>query len=311
MQTIEKFSSCKTEKIDILFLAASSSMRAYECVKFFEHMNYPIEKVVILCFDRSMPDKSDKDYEEYMKYSLININKTIIDCQGEEIDLTGISLDSSKRIAVDITGLSIPDLFRLFFILKEVNDINEIQTFYTEPKYYNFKQGMFDVYEYLQEERKYRAIDEYFTSGTDGKEILAIFLGFDRLTSTIVKEEVNPYETIILNGFPSVSPKLKEISLLNNYELILSLGDPDIYNVKAHNPFSAYNALEDIRKKHTNELINICVLGSKPMALGACLYALDNKENIKVSYAYPKKYGKRITEGYAKTWHYEIAFQKK
>lgn len=58
---------------------------------------------------------------------------------------------------------------------------------------------------------RYRALDEFYISGDDGRELLTIFLGFDRMTSSMVKEAVDPIETVLVNGFPSMSPKLKDV----------------------------------------------------------------------------------------------------
>lgn len=57
---------------------------------------------------------------------------------------------------------------------------------------------------------------------------------------------------------------------------------------QANNPFSAYNTLVEIKDSNTDKLLDICVLGSKPMALGACLFALRNPQIVKVSYPFPK-----------------------
>lgn len=49
---------------------------------------------------------------------------------------------------------------------------------------------------------------------------------------------------------------------------------------QANNPFSAYNTLVEIKDSNTDKLLDICVLGSKPMALGACMFALRNPRSF-------------------------------
>jgi len=63
---------------------------------------------------------------------------------------------------------------------------------------------------------------------------------------------------------------------------------------KANNPFEIYNLLQGIKIKTPNNFINIAPLGTKPMALGACLFALHNPA-VRIIYplpdAYESKYG--------------------
>jgi hypothetical protein len=112
---------------------------------------------------------------------------------------------------------------------------------------------------------------------------------------------------VVINGFPSYVPKLKDISLLSNYSLLTSSIDYEHkFFAKANNPFSAYNVLCDIRSKYKDFLMNICVLGTKPMALGACIFALKNLEDVKVTYPYPQNYLSRTTVDSTKSWHYVV-----
>ena len=309
MEPIENSVDIKASKIDYFLMAANSSSRGYKSITYLDKENVEIDNVIVLDYKYLAPNASDERYQDYYNYSKTSYKTLVLNCIEKDIQLASLSIKNEDNVVIDITGFSIHELFRVIYILNVVKEVKKIHALYTEPKFYCFKQGMLDAYEYLLDERKYRAIDEFYNSGTSNKEVLAIFLGFDRLTSTLVKDEVNPSSIALINGFPSMSPKLKDISLLNNYELITQLEQPDIYNVTVNNPFSAYNALESIFRKYPNDLINICVLGSKPMALGACLFALDHKESIKVSYAHSSNYGQNITVGDSRTWHYVLEFQ--
>ncbi|MDD4494872.1 MAG: hypothetical protein PHV32_11110 [Eubacteriales bacterium] len=292
--------------LDFLIMAASSNVRSYKSLEFIGQKGTDINNIIMLDFTESSPTQDSPYFNDYHAYSKMGIHITTISCDQNSINFDSLGISENSKIAIDITGLNIPSLYRIIFILSEVFGINQLHIFYTEPQFYVFEQGMLDAYEYLIGDRKYNVIEEYFNSGENNKEVLVIFLGFDRMTSSMVKDEVNPSITYLINGFPSTSPKLKDISLLNNYELIKKI-TPQIYNTKANNPFSAYNILSEIQRKHLNELLNICVLGSKPMALGSCLFVLHNKLNVKLSYAFQKGFKERISEGAATTWHYEIS----
>ena len=304
MESLQDYLKCCD--LEFIILGASSNIRSYKSLDIIANSKISVSDIIVLDFVDFAPKKESPYYEDYYSYKCLDLPITTLLCEQDNICLDLLSLSKNSKVAIDITGLNIPALYKIFFILSEVLGINDFQVFYTEPQFYIFEQGMLDAYDYLIGDRKYNVIEEYFNSGENDKEVLVLFLGFDRMTSTMVKEEVNPSTTYLVNGFPSTSPKLKDISLLNNYELIKKI-TPQIYNTKANNPFSAYNVLSEIQRKHPNELINVCVLGSKPMALGTCLFALHNKSQVKLSYAFPKGFKERISEGTATTWHYKVA----
>jgi len=75
---------------------------------------------------------------------------------------------------------------------------------------------------------------------------------------------------------------------------------------QANHPFSAYNTLTEIKSNNKNKILDICVLGTKPMALGACLFALNNSSHTKVSYPYPVEYRPQISIEAADIWWYGV-----
>lgn len=293
----------KELKIDKFIVAASGDERAYSSVAEMLKNGFRIENLVVFKFERQCVAPDDPMYDAYNQYSSFPIPTTEMYFKSDLIALDSADFDG-KNVVVDITGFSIPNLFRMLFVMKEILSIRKLHMVYTEPKYYIFGGDTFGSYSYFIGEREYRALDEFYISGDDGRELLTIFLGFDRMTSSIVKEAVDPIETVLVNGFPSMSPKLKDVSLLNNKELVSVLGRP-AFSVKTNNPFSAYNALQRIQKDHPDTLINVCVLGTKAMALGAGIYALQNK-NVKISYAYTKKCAASISRGISNMWYYCI-----
>ena len=76
----------------------------------------------------------------------------------------------------------------------------------------------------------------------------------------------------------------------------------------ANNPFDTYNLLCKILKDCGDTLLNICTIGSKPMALGACLFALEHKQDVKVTYPFYKKTKFDVLEQEGKMWRYGVAF---
>lgn len=291
----------KALHIDKLILAASGDERAYNSVSTLLKNGFKIDSIVVLKFESQCVAPDSPTYTAYSQYSNFSIPTTVIFLEGDVIALDPKDFEGNN-VVVDITGFSIPNLFRMLFVMKEMLMIQKMHILYTEPQHYIFGSDTFGSYSYFIGEREYRALDEFFISGDSGKELLTIFLGFDRMTSSIVKEEVDPIETVLVNGFPSMSPKLKDISLLNNKEIIATVGRPK-YSVKTNNPFSAYNTLQKIQNDHPGILINVCVLGTKTMALGVGVYALKNN-NVKISYAYTKEHASSISKGVSNMWYY-------
>ena len=48
--------------------------------------------------------------------------------------------------------------------------------------------------------------------------------------------------------------------------------------VEANNPFESYNIFEELSEIYCKQCIDIVPLESKPMALGACLYAIEHSD---------------------------------
>jgi hypothetical protein len=75
---------------------------------------------------------------------------------------------------------------------------------------------------------------------------------------------------------------------------------------KANNPFDTYNLLQSIKEQaETNTFINIAPLGPKPMALGACLFALHNPD-VRIIYPLPENYEKKYSDDCWNSWVYNF-----
>jgi hypothetical protein len=280
-----------------------------------------IENIVLFDYEKLRPKTKDINgkqtpnfkvlVENYNKYSSYNptVKYSCIEADDDVNYLARMTLSEDTMIGIDITGFTVPDVFRALYILKEIKKVRSLYVYYTEPQHYIFKEDIFNTYEHLSGERTYKPVPEFFTVGSYEKELLVFFLGFDLYVSDYIYEKALPHEAVAINGFPAYLPKLKDISLLNNYSLLTSNIDNDHrFYARANNPFSAYNTLCDIREQYPDYLMNVCVLGTKPMALGACLFTLENRHNVKVTYPYPQQYAPNTTEAHTKSWYYIINF---
>lgn len=250
-------------------------------------------------------------YDEFKEISTTKLSKLE---DAETIrELCKLGIKADDKIALDITGFSIPNIYKIMHALKYVIKVKHIDVFYTEPKFYIYEEGYFDSYHKDIGERNCSPILGYYNAGRDEKEILTIFLGFDGGLADLVyfklgEEGKEILQTLVVNGFPSYTAKLKDVSLFNNEDLINKLERENVFYAAANNPFETYNLLCTILKKYKGTLLNLCTIGSKPMALGTCLFALDNLEEVKVTYPFYEKKKFDIDEEPGKIWKYSIDF---
>lgn len=306
---MEKLDAVPVETdIDIFIMAASIDNRCYAVFENLLSSGTVINRVIILDYAKARPVDSSPQYRDYYKLcGRSNVEYILCDddgCDCEYISRTSFAPDA--RVFIDITSISVPDIFRLFYVIKEFHDLETIDVVYAEPKYYNYFNGLYYAYEKDIVEREYSPLTEYFTSAVSRDVMLVCFLGFERLISKYIHERKEHADVIAINGFPAYYPKLKDISLEHNYELISTIGTDCVRYAQANNPFSAYNALTEIKEKNADKLLDICVLGSKPMALGACMFALRNPDIVKVSYPFPKTHRIHTSIEVSDVWRYRI-----
>lgn len=308
MDRIEQLSSDTV--IDILLLSASVDRRGYMSLAKLHAKSIQPQRIIVFDYAKFRPNKDDTDaWDAY--YSLSGSESVqYVTCNGLEDDcsfLSEMSIDPNSSVYLDMTCFSIPDVFRIIFVLKECLSFSCFNVIYTEPKYYYYQNGIDFTYEQHLGELDYKPILEYFTSAVSRDVILVCFLGFDRYISKYIYDRKEHSDVVPINGFPAFYPKLKDISLQHNYELLSTLGHGCVKYAQANDPFSAYNTLTAIKSKHPDALLDLCVLGSKPMALGASIFALKNQKQVKVSYPFPTQYCNHTTLDAAHTWVYRFA----
>jgi len=303
----------KKDSFDIFLLAGGSDYRAYEILRIMKSEDVSINKILLFAFQERIQgiDTSDA-YYNYLKIGFSNILPIHCSIKEPNSCLDGlISLESeiltAKKIALDISCFTKPFFFYLIKLFKERFKIHRITVFYTEPQSYLFPRGIFSSYRSSTGPLTILEIPGFTGYEARGdKRVLVILLGFDGDLSKEINEDISPSETLVVNGFPSYAPKFKDISLIAN-EKLTSDKDVQIIFSKANNPFDVFNLLESIKNKKHNDrsFINIAPLGTKPMALGVCLFALYYPE-VRVVYPLPETYEKITTDNCWNSWRYLI-----
>jgi len=224
-------------------------------------------------------------------------------------------------IGIDISCIPVPQFFLLLKIIACYNA--EIYVYYTEPIRYIMNEGIFESYFSTKGPITTKQITGFsgITVNNENNSVdrtLFCMLGFDNDLLPTVIQEAAPLKIVTINGFPSFYPKFKDISLTNNEKVLngsnfvnkleKSNRQTNYVYVEANNPFDAYNTLEELKQNYKNNCIDIVPLGTKPMALGACLYAINNND-VRVVFPFPEEYANTTSEESKNTWEYIINTQ--
>lgn len=306
MTDLSSQSKITTPTFDYFFVAGGSDFRAYEALKTLASNNSEIKDVLLFEFT----ERNIANTTQYYSYSSLPYKFTSVKCSIKapsecikNFGAQGITLSPNDKVAIDISCFTKPYFFVLLKYLRDHIKLNSITVYYTEPKSYIFAGSLLKSYHSTSGPLSVMEVpgfpgEEHRTS----KKILVVLLGFDGELSSFITEEVSPDKTIVINGFPGYFPKFKDISLINNEKLVT---EADIKYARANNPFEIFNLLASLKCSYENSFLNIAPLGTKPMALGACLFAINNP-TVRVIYPLPEKYESVTTDSCWNTWSYHI-----
>lgn len=296
-------------ELDYFILASGSDSRAYEVLSKVSSKEGNKVKVIIVHFNERLQDKhGDDDLFNYKKYKIDQ--EVFCEIKNPSSSLEELEVNdfhSASNVGIDISCFTKPYFYYIIKLLKERFGVLRLSVFYTEPRSYLFPQGLFSLFHTSTGPLSVEEIPGYSgQEDRDSKRKLIILLGFDGDLSAEINEAVSPSETVVVNGFPSYSPKFKDISLIANERLVTDKSNIKVEYARANNPFEVYNLLESLKRRGENAaFINVAPLGTKPMALGACLFALHNPD-VRVVYPIPEKYEDKYSDACWNSWRYEL-----
>ena len=311
MDVVEDNSNCLDEGYDCFIAAAGSDYRAYQMLGQFEKHSIHLEHFFLFDFEERLEDLPQEDIEAYNSYESFGFKPDIIKCSimdpssciKSHLALKN-NLSPDNHIAIDISCFTKPYFFSIIKYLKEQIGVKLVTIFYTEPMSYIFNYGN---YHSGHGQLSVMEVPGYPGLNTRTKEnVLVILLGFEGELSSFITEDVASDKTILVNGFPAYSQSFKDLSIIKNETLLGNVGTKIKY-VKANNPFETFNLLEILKNEYPNAFFNIAPLGSKPMALGACLFSLLD-ESVRIVYPLPEIYAHKTTKECNYSWSYEISF---
>lgn len=311
----------KHDKLDLLLIALErGEPRGLKSIRLLEEKKIDVDALIVFDYndDSEFVDKilSGISILKNAKISIMTCKKENYEKCFFEMKKKVPVLNNGSVVAIDISCIPIP---HFFLILKYLhNFLNEINIYYTEPVRYIMNEGIFKSYFSTKGPIAVKEIIGYsgISAQTQSSErILICILGFDNdLLPTVIQESA-PKGVVAVNGFPSFHPKFKDISMANNEKVLngssfagkLERNDnlTNFIYAEANNPFEAYNTLLELTKKYEKYCIDIVPLGSKPMALGVCLYSIKHND-VRVVFPFPQEYANTISEESKTTWEYII-----
>ena len=304
--------------VDTFISSISNEDRYIRGFNLLSENNVSIHNKILFYYDQVL-NISDREKTEAAFDKAFNIDtgdkKLYVDMYEEAdgvqsfIDYFDSNSDQfeNKNILIDLSVMVKP-YFLLLLKHLSVKRVRRIGFIYTEPVTYfrddplsgvpeaALTTGAHDTREVPSFSGKYAPLK---------KQVLVVLLGFEGNRVMSVSNDINPERTIPVNGFPSFQPKFKDLSILNNREL---LKDDAIFKnlefAPAYDPFETKNTLNELYNKYSaDHNFTIAHLGSKPMALGAGFFALEHTD-CRIIYPYPQDYFPKSSYGWSKSWLY-------
>lgn len=307
-------------------IAVNDEERSIEAIKKLHNKNVQIKTLLVVNYfyeDAKLVGVVTKRLPKYESaIQCINVDMyDPLDCINKiRVVLEKTLISESDSIGIDITCFPIP---HFFLILKYFSSlVKNIIVHYTEPLNYIMNSGIFKSYFSTKgpiNTDEIKGFPGITAKNGSNERVLFCLLGFDNDLLPTVIQDSSPSKIVTINGFPSFYPKFKDISLVNN-EKILSSSDyadlrekeenfKNLVYVEANNPFDVINALEGLKQKHRDRCIDIVPIGTKPMALGVCLFSIYN-DDIRVIYPFPEEYITTTTKECKKSWEYVVRLKE-
>lgn len=302
-------SKCFPMPIDAFIFFSTFEDRSWNIVEYLHTKKQLPDQVLALNLDDGeISPKFDEKFYERIEFKISSIDtdlsNNIIPCLRN----INMYVTNKKVIGIDISVMPTPIFTQILHFLFEKHKDKKIVIYYTEPEHYNLD-NLFD-YNALDGEIDIKAIPGFEGKTAQENELQRIIfyiLGFEmNYLNKLIPQEINPDEIVPINGFPSYFPKYKDISMINNN---VNYNEMDIRMVfsSANNPFETYNQMNYLKNQHKDYCIDIIPAGTKPMALGACLFALKNGNNdIRILFPFPSVYENQHSIGKGTMWEYII-----
>jgi len=214
------------------------------------------------------------------------------------------------KVYLDITGLSHNTWAPLTKYIFERN--YTLMVVYVEP--FDYRPSLAptegEIFDLSEKIEGIAPIPGYISLSDENDERVCFvpLIGFEGARFSFVLEQVQPPgdKIIPIIGVPGFKPEYPYNAYLGNkIPLMSSQSYRNVRFATANCPFSLCYLLEDISTEYSDHLLKIAPIGTKPHALGAILFAIQNSTSVELVYDHPIRKPKR-TEGTANLHVYYI-----
>ena len=220
-----------------------------------------------------------------------------------------------KSIIIDSTTLGVAELLLLCQCLYN-NNIYEYDVLYLEPKHYTKKSDNFSLkkrdFDLSQDVVGYISIPSHAISlePEDYVQHVVFLCGYEaeRINRAFEETKIIADNCCCIFGVPPFQSGWEMNSFANNLPVIINNNIPrQMHFAGATNPLSTFEKINEIYKAiEDEEQLFVVPVGTKPMALGACLFLVQSdRERVSILYDHPQRKPKR-TEEFSRCHLYKI-----
>ena len=215
-----------------------------------------------------------------------------------------------ERIYVDITGLTHPvwaAILRAALVARF-----DVLAVYVEPNQYKRSSAPVEgqIYDLSMQITGIAPMPGFTWISTTATDFVFVpLLGFEGTRLRHVIEQVQPSagRVVPVIGAPGFKPWYVFETYAGNRA---ALEEEDVWEAAeytpANCPFSCYYLLQHIARRHPLAVLKVAMIGTKPHALGAVLFAITNPEKIELVYDHPiRKLGR--TGGADRLYVYHVS----
>lgn len=209
-----------------------------------------------------------------------------------------------SKILIDATSLGFPEILYILNALNRSGLNTEIVVLYVEPEQYSKSKDTVNESEFTLSDRRHSfvslpafSIDNQ--SNNDSKAVLITFLGFEnsRLGQIIENDDGASYKKLLAHvSLPAYKPGWENISIRKHLKYFDYI-DSNLIIHPGSNPYAVNELLNELTYSHSKMVIT--PLGTKPTALGVCIFLINNyhkndiNKQIGAIYDFPEKSKKR------------------
>ena len=199
-------------------------------------------------------------------------------------------LGTGRPLYVDITGLSHPTWAAL--IRAAINTRMEVRVVYVEPYRYKRSAAPLEgqIYDLSARIAGISPMPGFATIATSDDSLFVPLLGFEGARFRHVIEQVQPsHERIVpVVGIPGFKPWYVFETYMGNRAALEETGAwEQVQYAPANCPFSCFYLLQELAQSNPISILKVAMIGTKPHALGAVMFALTSPSRIELIYDNP------------------------